>query len=141
MEKLWIASDHAAFNEKQEIIEYLKSRFEMIDLGTDSKESTHYPLYGKRLALEVLKNKGRGIALCGSGIGISIAVNRYQGIRGALCRSVEDAKMSRLHNDSNIICLGGRSNTISEILEMIEVWLKTPFEGGRHQMRVEMLDS
>lgn len=140
MEKLWIASDHAAFDEKQQIIEHLKTRFEVIDLGPDSKESTHYPLYGKRLALEVLKHNGRGIALCGSGIGISIAVNRYQGIRGALCRSVDDAKMSRLHNNSNIICLGARSSELPEMIKMIDTWLDTPFEGGRHQMRVDMLD-
>lgn len=141
MKTIWIASDHAAFEEKQKIIEHLKDRYEVIDLGTDGPESTHYPLYGKKLATEVLKNQGRGIALCGSGIGISIAVNRYKGIRGALCRSVEDAKMSRLHNDSNIICLGSRNNTISEIFAMIEVWLETSFEGNRHSVRVEMLDS
>lgn len=141
MEKLWIASDHAAFHEKQKIIDHFNSRAQFIDLGTDSEESTHYPLYGKKLALEVLNNKGRGIALCGSGIGISIAVNRYQGIRGALCRSVDDAKMSRLHNDSNILCLGARSNSLEELFAIIDMWLSTSFEGGRHAVRVEMLDS
>lgn len=141
METIWIASDHAAFEEKQKIIEYLNNRYKIVDLGTDSGDSTHYPLYGKKLALEVLNNNGRGIALCGSGIGISIAVNRYKGIRGALCRSVEDAKMSRLHNNSNIICLGARTNTLNELYEMIEMWLETSFEGNRHQVRVDMLDS
>ena len=140
MEKIFIASDHAAFIEKKEIINYLASKYEVVDLGTDSSESTHYPIYGKLIAEKVIEANGKGIALCGSGIGISIAVNRYKGIRGALCRSVEDAKMSRLHNNSNILCLGARSNTIEELKAIIDTWLKTEFEGGRHETRTKMLD-
>lgn len=140
MEKLYIASDHAAFNEKQQIIDQLQDRFEMIDLGAYSTESVAYPEYGKKLAVEVLASNGRGIALCGSGIGISIALNRFKGIRAALCRDENDAKLSRQHNDSNVICFGARATTIDQIFKMIEVWLATEFEGGRHQDRVEMLD-
>lgn len=140
MEKLYIASDHAAFEEKESVKNFLKDKYEMIDLGTHSSERANYPEYGKKLAEAVLSNKAKGIALCGSGIGISIQVNRCKGVRGALCRDAEDAKMSRLHNDSNIICLGARRNTMDEIKEMIQVWLSTPFEGGRHQTRIEMLD-
>ncbi len=140
MDKLFIASDHAAFEQKQELIEFLKDRFEMVDLGTNSTDSVHYPKFGQKLGSAVLEADGRGIALCGSGIGISIAVNRLKGIRGALCRDEDDAKMSRLHNDSNILCLGGRKTPMDQLKDMVNVWLTTEFEGGRHQTRTEMLD-
>jgi ribose 5-phosphate isomerase B len=141
MEKIFIASDHAAFEQKQKIIEHLKERFEVHDLGADSNESVHYPEYGNKLAEAVVQSRAKGIALCGSGIGISIAVNRFKGIRGALCRDQEDAKMSRQHNDANIVCLGARKTSMDELIKIIEVWLATKFEGGRHQTRVEMLDA
>ncbi|MEX1098962.1 MAG: ribose 5-phosphate isomerase B [Bacteriovoracaceae bacterium] len=140
MEKIIIACDHAAFKQKEALKEILSERFEVLDLGTDSEESVHYPLFGQKLAKAVLKEKTRGIALCGSGIGISIQVNRFKGIRGALCRDEEDAKMSRLHNDSNVLCLGGRRNSEEELKAIVKVWLDTPFEGGRHQTRVDMMD-
>jgi ribose 5-phosphate isomerase B len=140
MEKIFIASDHAAFDEKEELITFLKNRFEILDLGPTSSDRVDYPDFGKKIAKSVLESKGRGIALCGSGIGISIAVNRFKGIRGALCRDIEDAKMSRLHNDSNILCLGGRRNSIEEIKEIVDTWLITEFEGGRHQTRIDLLD-
>lgn len=140
MEKIIIASDHAAFAQKQALVEILKESYEVIDLGTGSEESVHYPLFGQKIAKEVLRFGCRGIALCGSGIGISIQVNRFKGIRGALCRDVEDAKMSRLHNDANILCLGGRRNSMEELKDIVKTWLTTPFEGGRHQTRIEMLD-
>lgn len=140
MDKLFIASDHAAFEQKQELIEFLKDRFEMVDLGTNSSDSVHYPEFGKKLGAAVLEASGRGIALCGSGIGISIAVNRLKGIRGALCRDEDDAKMSRLHNNSNILCLGGRKTPMDQIKKMVNIWLETDFEGGRHQTRTDMLD-
>ena len=140
MDQLFISSDHAALEEKQVLIDYLKDKFEIINLGTNSAESVNYPEFGAKLAQEVLENKGRGIALCGSGIGISIAVNRFKGIRGALCRDTEDAKMSRMHNDSNILCLGGRRNSVDEIKAMVDTWLTTEFEGGRHRTRTDMLD-
>ena len=138
--RIYLASDHAAYEEKQVLIDYLKDRFEIVDLGTNSQESTHYPIYGKKLANAVLEHNCLGIALCGSGIGISIQVNRYKGIRGALCRDTEDAKMCRLHNNSNILCLGGRRTPIDEIKQIVDVWLSTDFEGGRHQNRIEMMD-
>lgn len=140
MEKLFIASDHAAFEEKQELITFLKSRFEIVDLGPATADRVDYPDFGKKIAKSVLESKGRGIALCGSGIGISIAVNRFKGIRGALCRDIEDAKMSRLHNDSNILCIGGRRNSLDEIKAMVDTWLTTDFEGGRHKTRIDLLD-
>ncbi len=140
MEKLFIASDHAAFEQKQQLADYFNDRFEVIDLGTNSAESVHYPEFGKKIADAVLENNGRGIALCGSGIGISMQVNRYKGIRGGLCNDVNDAKMTKLHNNANILCLAGRKHTIDLVKEMADTWLATDFEGGRHQTRIEMLD-
>lgn len=140
MEKIFITSDHAAFEAK----EFLKKEFsdiDFIDLGTNSTESVHYPDYGKKIAEKVLEANGRGIALCGSGIGISIQVNRFKGIRGALCRSIEDAKMSRLHNNSNILCLGARQNSDDELIKIVKCWLSREFEGGRHQTRIDLLDN
>lgn len=141
MSVLYISSDHAAFEQKQKLIEYLEGRFSVVDLGCDSTESTHYPIWGEKIAKKVLETNGRGIALCGSGVGISIAVNRFKGIRGALCHNVETAKLSRQHNDSNILCLGARLNTLNELKQMVDIWLVTDFEGARHQQRVEMLDN
>lgn len=140
MEKLYIVTDHAAFEAKEFLKEKLQTKFEVIDLGTNSNESVHYPDYGKKMAQAVLESGQRGIALCGSGIGISIQVNRYKGIRAALCRDVEDAQMSRKHNDSNILCLGGRKHSNQQLIEIVNAWLETEFEGGRHQTRVSMLD-
>ncbi len=140
MEKLFIACDHAAFEEKEKLKVILKEQFEVIDLGTNSAESVNYSDFGLHLAQEVLKNNAIGVALCGSGIGISMAVNRVKGIRGALCRDVEDAKMAKLHNNANIICFGARRNSFQEIEQMTKTWLSTQFEGGRHQKRIDILD-
>lgn len=141
MRKVFLACDHAAF-ETKEFVKTILDTYEVVDLGTHSNESVHYPDYGKKIANAVLEDKGSvGIALCGSGIGISIQVNRFKGIRGALCRSTEDAKMSRLHNDSNILCLGARFNNNDEIKAIVQTWLATEFEGGRHQTRVDLLDN
>lgn len=138
--KLFIASDHAAYQAKELLKDFVEDRFDVVDLGTDSEESVHYSEYGLKLAQEVKKSNCLGIALCGSGIGISMAVNRVKGIRGALCRDNEDAKMCKLHNNANIICFGARRNSIEEIKSMVDTWLNTKFEGGRHQTRIELLD-
>lgn len=140
MEKLYIASDHAAFEQKEMVRKYLSDRYEVIDLGTKSLESVHYPDFGKKIAEAVLDSNGRGIAMCGSGIGISIQVNRYKGIRGGLCNDINDAKMTKLHNNANILCLAGRKHEDSLVKSMIDTWLETEFEGGRHQTRIDMLD-
>jgi ribose 5-phosphate isomerase B len=140
MKKLFIACDHAAFEEKEKLKSILHDQYEVVDLGTNSSESVNYSDFGLELAQEVLRNNAIGIALCGSGIGISMAVNRVKGIRGALCRDVEDAKMAKLHNNANIICFGARRNSFSEIEHMTNTWLSTEFEGGRHQKRIDILD-
>ena len=140
METIYIASDHAAFDQKEILKNYLKDRFKVEDLGTHSADSVHYPDFGKKIAHAVLESNGRGIALCGSGIGISMQVNRFKGIRGGLCNDVGDAKMTKLHNNANILCLAGRKHPDDLIKEMVDTWISTEFEGGRHQKRVEMLD-
>lgn len=139
--KLFIASDHAAFNEKQALFEYLKKNHDIIDLGTHSLESTHYPEWTKKLVENVLKEKTLGILLCGSGIGVCMAANRYAGIRAALCRDEDDAKMTRLHNNANVLCMSGRKTDVEVLKRITDVFLSTPFEGGRHQLRIDQFDS
>ena len=138
--KVLLACDHAAFLEKEDIKSYLSEKFEVQDLGTHSIESVDYSDLGLLLAEGVKLEKCVGIALCGSGIGISMAVNRVKGVRGALCRDIEDAKMSKMHNNANVICFGARRNSIDEIKKMIDVWIETEFEGGRHLDRIKNLD-
>src|SRR4051812_11693406 len=99
--KLFIASDHAAFNEKQLLVQHLKGKYEVVDLGTNSEASTNYPEWVFKLVEKVREEKTFGILLCGSGIGVTMAANRFKGIRAALCRDEEDARMTRLHNDAN----------------------------------------
>jgi ribose 5-phosphate isomerase B len=139
--KIYIASDHAAFNEKNALLEYLKNKHEIIDLGTHSAESTHYPEWARKLVDKVLSDHTMGILLCGSGIGVSMTANRFKGIRAALCRDEDDAKMSRLHNDANVLCLSGRKTSQDMINKISDVFLATPFEGGRHQTRVDLFNN
>lgn len=139
--KLFIASDHAAFNEKQALFEHLRKNHEIVDLGTHSLESTHYPEWTKKLVEYVLKEKTLGILLCGSGIGVCMAANRYAGIRAALCRDEDDAKMTRSHNNANVLCLSGRKTDVEVLKRITDVFLSTTFEGGRHQLRIDQFDS
>ena len=138
--KIFIASDHAALNEKNELAEYLKLKHETEDLGPFSPESTNYPEWVKKLVQRIQQEKAVGILLCGSGIGVSMAANRYKTIRAALCRDEDDAKMARLHNDANVLCLSGRKTPISEIKKIADTFLSTPFEGGRHQVRIDLFN-
>lgn len=139
--KIYLASDHAAFNEKNALLDYLKSNFEVIDLGTYSPESTNYPEWAKKLVEKVREDKVPGILLCGSGIGVSMVANRYHDIRAALCRDADDAKMARLHNNANVLCLSGRKTSIEELKKISEAFLNTEFEGGRHQTRIDQFNS
>jgi ribose 5-phosphate isomerase B len=140
LKKIVIGSDHAAFEAKKLVAELLRFlNIEVVDIGTHSSDRCDYPDYAKSLVKMVIAENISGILLCGSGIGVSIVANRYQGIRAALCRSTLDAEMSRKHNDANVLCLGARSNTPAEIKEIIEVWLKTDFEGGRHSDRLDKI--
>ena len=141
--KLAIASDHAGFPLK----EYLKKNFkavpvEWVDLGTYSGDSVDYPDYGKKIAEAVASGEvEQGVAICGSGIGISIACNRNPKIRAALCTDSTMARLTRLHNDANIVCLGERLTGTEVALDILKIFLETEFEGGRHAGRVDKLSS
>ena len=139
--KIFIASDHAAYHEKQQLLDYLKGRYEIVDLGTDSDQSTNYPDWAKKLVLSVKSEPSVGVLLCGSGIGVCMTANRFKDIRAALCRDEEDAKMSRLHNNANVLCLSGRRTPIDLIKKITDTFLTTPFEGGRHQTRIDLFNN
>lgn len=142
MKKIAIASDHGGFDLKESIITHLlNTGWEVDDLGPHSADSVDYPDYGIKLAEEVAEKKvERGIVICGTGIGMSIVVNRFPGIRGTLCSDVFTAKLCREHNDSNILVMGGRVIGKGLAAEIVNTWLNTPFEGGRHQRRLDKIN-
>ena len=141
MKKIVIASDHAGYDLKENIKTYLESNnFNIKDLGPFNEDSVDYPDYGNMLGKFILENKNSiGIAICGSGIGISIALNRMLGIRAALCSNEEIAKLSRNHNDANVLVLAGRFMNLKKSSSIIDIFLKESFEGGRHERRVNKL--
>jgi ribose 5-phosphate isomerase B len=137
-----IGSDHAGFQLKKTLIDFLKKEFPSLaveDAGCYSEESVDYPTVGNDVATKVAAKNCAGILLCGSGIGVSIAANRVKGIRAALVDNVTAARLSRQHNDANIVCLGARLIGTEVAFDILRSWLTTPFEGGRHQRRVELL--
>ena len=136
-----IASDHAGFSLKESIKKELKKRnFKILDLGTKNEnKSVDYPTYAKKLAKKI-NSKNYGILVCGSGIGMSIAYNRFKNVRSALANSINASKLSRQHNNANVICIPARFVTEEAALEIIAAFLATDFEGGRHQNRVEKIN-
>ena len=142
MERIAIGSDHAGFRLKEFVKKLLKEKgFEVIDVGTHSEERCHYPIYAQKVSQMVSSGEvKRGILVCGSGIGMSIVANKFKGVRAALCHNIYSAKFSRLHNDSNVLCLGGRITGEDLTREIVEVWLNTPFEGGRHSERLQIIE-
>ena len=140
--KIALASDHGGFELKEIIKKKLQEKdYEILDLGTNSEDSVDYPSFGKACGEAVATGQAeKGIVCCGTGIGISIAANKVKGIRCALCTNTHMAEMTRKHNDSNILAMGGRILTVEEALAITETWLSTEFEGGRHQRRVDMLN-
>lgn len=136
-----LASDHAGFECKQTIIQWLKEKgFPLKDFGNHSRESCDYPDFAHPLAVAVERGEcAVGIAVCGTGNGISMTLNKHQGIRAALCWNKEIAVMARAHNDANILSLPGRYLTAEEAEEIVETFLNTPFEGGRHQRRIDKI--
>lgn len=140
-EKIAIAADHAGFHLKTLLVAYLKAKgFDILDLGTHSEERVDYPDYGYAMAEEIKKGAvKRGIAICGSGIGISIALNRYAEVRAALCHDMNTAQLARAHNDANVLALGSRIINEETAVACLDAFLSTPFEGGRHGGRVDKL--
>ena len=142
MDLIVIASDHGGFSLKVDIVSFLKELgYEVNDMGPKNQNSVDYLDYGIRFAQVVIKNiDSRGIVICGTGIGMSIVVNRFPGIRGTLCSDLYTAKLCREHNDSNILIMGGRVVGYGLAREIVKVWLSTPFEGGRHQKRLDKIN-
>ena len=138
--KIAIGSDHTAVELKAGLIEHLKGRYDIVDAGTDSNERMDY----QNVAWKVTRLHGagecdRGILLCGTGVGMSLAANAVQGIRAVVCSEPYTARMSRLHNDTNVLCMGARVIG-HELAKMIaDIWLDTPFEGGRHKVRIDAI--
>ncbi|MGB9731928.1 MULTISPECIES: ribose 5-phosphate isomerase B [Calditerrivibrio] len=140
--RISLAADHGGFELKNSIFSYLKSKhYDVIDLGTFSSESVDYPDFALKAVESILmKEADRSIIMCGSGIGISITANRFPGIRAALCWDPYTAKLSRLHNDANILAMGGRLIGVELAKEIVDTWLSTDFEGGRHERRIAKID-
>ena len=141
MKKIFISSDHAGFALKKKVLDFLKKKkLSFQDLGPFSDKSVDYPLYAHKLANNVKKNKRNvGILICGSGTGMNIAANKHRNIRAAQCFSLKSTKLSRLHNDANVITLGSRLISKNNALKYIGVFLNTKFEGGRHLRRVKKI--
>lgn len=138
--KIILGCDHGGVELKDIIAGVLKSlpEIEVVDAGTFGEESVDYPEFGAKVADAVSSGKvDRGIAVCGTGIGMSIVANKYHGVRAALCHDCFTARMSRKHNDANVLVLGGRVTGREVAVDMLKEWLATPFEGGRHQRRID----
>jgi len=141
--KIAIGSDHAGFRYKEKIKELLQSLgHDVTDFGTHSEEPVDYPLFIRPVAEGVARGEfERGIVLGGSGNGEAITANRVKGVRCALCWNVESARLGRLHNNANVISIGERMVALEMALEIVRVWLETPFQGGRHQHRIDLIDA
>lgn len=139
--KIALGSDHGGFALKQAVKQHLsEAGHEVLDLGTDSTASCHYPVYAEKVAHAVVSGEAeRGILCCGTGIGMSIAANKVRGIRAAACSDCFSAEFTRRHNDANVLCLGERTLGPGLALRLVDLFVETPFEGGRHQTRVDMI--
>src|SRR5579859_6285790 len=141
--KIAIGSDHAGFDYKEEIRALLLAQgHQVLDFGTNSSAPVDYPLFIRPVAEAVARGEvERGIVLGGSGNGEAMVANRVAGVRCALCWNAESARLGRQHNNANVLSLGQRMMTIETALELVRIWLETPFEGGRHQRRIDLIDS
>ena len=139
--RIGIGNDHSAVEMKEEITKYVESLgHEVVNYGTDSTESCDYPVYGEKVARAVASGEVEyGILICGTGLGISLAANKVKGIRAAVCSDPCTARLSREHNDANILAFGARIVGIELAKMIVDIWLKTEFQGGRHQQRVDMI--
>lgn len=138
-----IGCDHAAYPLKEKVKDYLIGKgIDVEDVGTNSEKSVDYPDFGKKVASMVSNsNFKRGILMCGTGIGMSMVANKFSYVRAALCTEPFSAEMSRRHNNSNILVMGGRMTGETLAIEIVRVWLETPFDGGRHQERLNQFDT
>jgi ribose 5-phosphate isomerase B len=141
MAEIWIGNDHGGYELKFAVVEHLRSRgIEVCNVGSDSAEIVRYPYYAALVAEAILRGEARrGILICSTGIGMSIIANKYAGIRASLCTSTYMARMTRAHNDSNVLCLGGKITGVLEALDIVDAWLTTPYEGGRHDISLALI--
>ena len=140
MKKIYIASDHAGFKLKSYILSKFANKKKIIDLGPKSNISVDYPDYAKKLSKKIGSDKGNlGILICGSGMGMAITANKIKNVRAALCYSNKNTKLSRLHNNANIITLGERLISKNKAINLIKIFLRTKFEGGRHLRRIKKM--
>ena len=143
IKKIVIGSDHAGYNLKLKVKAHLESRgFEVTDVGTNTPESCNYTVYADALCKAIAAGEADlGILVCGTGIGMSIAANKHKGIRAACCENTFSARMTRMHNDANVLCIGERVMGYGLACDMVDLFVNTPFEGGRHQARVDDLNA
>lgn len=139
--KIAIGNDHAAVEMKNEIMKYLEEKgYEVVNFGTDTADSCHYPVYGEAVGRAVVsKEADLGILICGTGVGISLAANKVNGVRAVVCSEPLTARLSKQHNNSNVLAFGARIIGIETAKMIVDEWLAAEFEGGRHQTRVDML--
>jgi ribose 5-phosphate isomerase B len=139
--KIALGSDHAGFQLKESLKRYLEGRdLKYTDFGVFNLDSSDYPEYAYKVANAIIqKDYDRGILICGTGIGMCMTANKIKGIRAALAYDIKTAQLSRLHNDANILCLGGRETKESQAMDIVDIWLNTSFEGGRHQRRLDLI--
>lgn len=138
---IWIANDHGGYHMKKEIVKYLKGKgIPCKDCGSDSEEIVRYPYYADMVASAVSEGRiERGILICSTGVGMSVMANRYPHARASLCATPTVARLTRAHNDSNILCLGGKITGVTEALAILEQWLYTEYEGGRHDISLGLI--
>ena len=140
--KIGIGNDHTAVEYKNIISDYIKEKYgyEVINYGTDLNESCDYPIYGEKVARAVVnKEVDKGIVICGTGVGISLSANKVKGIRCVVCSESFSAKLSRKHNDTNMLAFGARVIGVEVAKDIVDTWLTTEFEGGRHQRRIDLI--
>jgi len=142
-DEIWIGNDHGGYELKLQIVEHLKKKgLAVHDAGTHSTDIVRYPYFAAEVAGAVSTGRARrGILICSTGIGMSIIANKFKGVRASLCTSTYMGKMTRAHNDSNILCLGGKITGVFEALDILDAWLSTAYEGGRHAISLALIDT
>jgi ribose 5-phosphate isomerase B len=140
-QEIWIGNDHGGYELKLQIVEFLKKKeIAVHDVGTDTTEIVRYPYFAQKVAAAVSEGRAsRGILICSTGIGMSIIANKFKGVRASLCTSTFMGKMTRAHNNSNLLCLGGKITGTFEALDILDAWLSTEYDGGRHDISLGLI--
>lgn len=139
--KISIGCDHGGYNLKEQVVKYLQEKHEVIDYGCYSLESCDYPVFAKKVASDVSNGEcSYGILICTTGIGMSITANKFKNVRAALVTNIESAHLTRMHNNSNVICIGAKFTPYEDAVAYIEAFITEEFEGGRHQRRVDLIE-